>query len=395
MQSQIMEEETVVKRLISLVEDVSNTNVHPTICSFYDLHKQFTPSILQQVADHFQMKNPPLEIPAHMSPQQYITACLPFIMFLFNAGGRNPELCEFVTRVIEFMNTHEIPRHFDRIYAKVYFFYSLCAPSPLEVLLAGYRRACDLHFHQAQATVVNCILKHYIDIGGYDLALSFLKHSNFPTDASPPQLGRYHFFVGHLKAVTLEYADAQHHLQLSLRRLPQNKHAESFRSLVTRHLMVVMMLQGQVPSRAMLLGLPIYLDLARSILKGDVIAFREVAQNQQFVDDGLAPLVHRLRSAVILAGLTMISHCYSRITFNDIAEMLHIGSPEDAEGFCAKAAADGLIDAVIEHENHCLVSLRGKDDTSSFSERIHKDIQDCFGIREDTQRTMHEEAVED
>jgi hypothetical protein len=160
--------------------------------------------------------------------------------------------------------------------------------------------------------------------------------------------------------------------------------------------MVVMMLQGQVPPRGMLLHLPIYLALARSILQGDVIAFQEVAQNQQFADDGLAPLVQRLRSAVILAGLTVISHCYSRIRFADIAEMLHIGSAEDAEGFCAKAAADGLIDSVIEHNTQCLVSLKSKDDTAGgFGERIHKDIQDCFGIREDTQRTLHEEASED
>jgi hypothetical protein len=146
----------------------------------------------------------------------------------------------------------------------------------------------------------------------------------------------------------------------------------------------------------MLLDLPIYLNLARSILQGDVISFQGIAQDQQFVDDGLAPLVQRLRSAVILAGLTMISHCYSMITFSDIADMLHIGSAEDAEGFCAKAAADDLIDAVIQHETGCLVSMRSKDDSGGgFGERIHKNIQDCFGVREDTQRTMHEEAVED
>jgi 26S proteasome regulatory subunit N3 len=317
------------------------------------------------------------------------------MMFLFRRP-RIAELTEFVGQVIDFINTHDIPRHYDRIYAKIYFFFSLSAPDPLPVLLGGYRRSSDLHFHQAQATIVNCILKHYVDIGGYNLALSFLKHSKFPSDASPPQLGRYHVLVGHLKAVTLEYAEAQHHLQLSLRRAPQNVHADPFRSLVTRHLMVVMMLQGQVPSRGMLVDLPIYQSLARSILQGDVKAFQQVAQSQQFVDDGLAPLVQRLRSAVILAGLTMISRCYSRITFSDIAEMLVIGSAEDAEGFCAKAAADGLIDAVIDHASQCLLSLSNKDDAAGgFGERIHKDIQDCFGIREDTQRTMHEEKVDE
>ena len=129
---------------------------------------------------------------------------------------------------------------------------------------------------------------------------------------------------------------------------------------------------------------------------GDVIAFQDVVKSPQFAEDGLAPLVQRLRSSVILAGLTMISHCYSRISFADIADMLHIGSAEDAEGFCAKAAADGIIDAVIEHESGCLLSVSSKDEANTgFSDRINKDIQDCFSIREDTQRIMHEEAVQE
>lgn len=389
-----MEEDTLVKRVIALVEGISHTNVQAAICGFYDIHSQFTEAVLKQVADHFEMQCPPMETPAKMTVQQYITVCLPFIMFMFDSGKRD-ELKNFIPVVLEVLNSNEIARQYDRIYAKIYFFFSLTADDPLHVLLAGYRRACDLHFHQSQAAIVNCVLKHYIDIGGYNLALSFLKHSKFPDDASPAQLGRYHFFMGHLKAVTLEYAEAQHHLQLSLRRAPQNRYAESFRHLVSKHLMVIMMLQGKVPSRAMLFGMPIYLALARSILQGDVLAFQDVAQNQQFVDDGLAPLVQRLRSAVILAGLTTISHCYSRITFTDIAGMLHMGSAEDAEGFCAKAAADGLIEAVIEHETGCLISDTNKDDGSEgFSRRIHKNIQDCFGIREDTQRAMHEETVE-
>ncbi|KAK8898544.1 26S proteasome non-ATPase regulatory subunit 3 [Tritrichomonas musculus] len=393
-----MDQDALVKRLIKIVDEISPTNVHQAICSFYDIHNQLTSENLKAMADHFSLKCPPTEPADKMSLEKYITACLPFIMFLFNSNKKD-ELNGFITHVIDYLNQNELPRQYDRIYAKIYFFYSITATDPLQTILGAYRRSCDLHLHQSQATIVNCILKHYIDVGGYNLALSFLRHCKFPNDASPAQLGRYHFFVGHLKAVTLEYADAQHHLQLSLRRAPQNKYAESFRSLVTRHLMVVMMLQGQVPSRAMLLDMPNYLSLARSILNGDVAKFQQVSQNQQFIDDGLAPLVQRLRSAVILAGLTMISHCYSRIKFDDIAKQLQIDSAEDAEGFCAKAAADGLIDAVIDHESGCLVSMESKDDSAAgFSERIHKDIQDCFGIREDTQRTIvhvHEEESTD
>lgn len=392
------QEKALVERLVKIVNEISPTNVHPTICSFYDIHNQLTAEILSEMANELKLQSPPTEPAEGMSLEKYITACLPFIMFLFNSN-KIDELREFISHVVDYLSKNELPRQYDRIYAKIYFFYSITAADPLQTILAVYRRSCDLHLHQTQATIVNCILKHYIDVGGYNLALSFLRHCKFPADASPAQLGRYHFFVGHLKAVTLEYAEAQYNLQLSLRRAPQNKYAESFRSLVTRHLMVVMMIQGQVPSRAMLLDMPNYLNLARSILNGDVANFEKVSQEKQFIDDGLAPLVQRLRSAVILAGLTMISHCYSRIKFDDIAKQLQIDSAEDAEGFCAKAAADGLIDAVIDHENGCLVSTESRDDSAAgFSERIHKDIQDCFGIREDTQRTIvhvHEEESTD
>lgn len=389
-----MDQDKFAQHLIKKVEEIKEATVHQTICSFYDIHNQFTNEVLQQLADHFNLQNPPVKPAENMTPEKYATVCLPFIMFLFNTN-QNEILADFITQVVDYLNQNELPRQCDRLYAKIIFFYAITVPKPLQTLLAAYRRSCDIHFHQSQATIVNCILKHYINVGGYNLALSFHRHCKFPFDASPAQLGRYHFFVGHLKAVTLEYAEAQHNLQLALRRAPQNKYAESFRSLVTRHLMVVMMLQGQVPSRTMLLDLPNYLDLARSILSGDVAKFQQVSRHQQFIDDGLAPLVQRLRSAVILAGLTMISHCYTRITFADIAKQLQIDSAEDAEGFCAKEAADGLIDAIIDHENGCLVSRQNQDETAAgFSERIHKDIQDCFGIREDTQRTMVHVAEE-
>lgn len=388
--------EAKLRRLISLIDDINGGNVHQTICSLYDIRTQLNESLISALSEHYGVSYQNLEYNDNMNMFKFITYSLVVIMYFYD-NNLIVELNQLASYVIKIIQSKEIIQQYDRLYAKIYFFYSISSENPLELLLMVYRRSCDSHLHHTQSTIVNCILKYYVSTGGYSLALSFLKHCSFPNDASPAQLGRFHFFVGHLKAVSLEYAEAQYHLQLSLRRLPQNKYAEPFRSLVSRHLMVVMMLQGQVPSRTMLLDLPIYLDLARSILNGDIIAFQEVSQNPQFAEDGLAPLVQRLRSSVILAGLTMISHCYSKISFSDIANMLHIRSDEDAEGFCAKAAADGLIEATIDHENGYLVSVNNsKDETSAgFSERINKDIQDCFGIREDTQRIMHDEAVQE
>ena len=352
-----------------------------------------TEEILNSYLNHFNLSMPAQECPETMEPCRYFFIYLPIAMFLFNTRNMDG-LKDLMELLIFQLNKTKIPASYDRLSAKLYFYFTLSSPDPLPTLLSAYRRCCDMHFHQSQATVVNCILKHYVDNRGYTPALSFLKYCSFPNDASPAQLGRFHFFVGHLKAITLDYSSAQHHLQLALRRAPQNRHTENFRGLVQRHLNVVMMLQGQIPSRATLLDAPLYLELARAIMAGDIIGFQNIQAHQEFVDDGLADLIPRLRSSVILAGLTLISHCYSRISFQDIAEMLHIGSPEDAEGFCAKAASGGLIEGVIDHENGCLISTKSQDDTASgFGERIHKDIKDCFAIREDTQRIMHEEAI--
>jgi hypothetical protein len=155
-----------------------------------------------------------------------------------------------------------------------------------------------------------------------------------------------------------------------------------------------MMLQGQIPSRALLADFPIYLSLATAIMRGNVVEFTALSQHPQFAEDGLMSLVQRLRSAVILAGLALLAQVYSRISFADIAEILHMGSSEDAEGFCAKAASEGTIQAEIDHTAQCLVAVSREGDTGdTLSERIHRDIKDCFAVREDAQRATHKEKV--
>lgn len=385
-----MSTDALLQRLIDTVDNFSTVNVHQSICSLYDTYRDFTPDILKKFAEHYGVSLPALAKTDSFMEPQYLIFCLPFVMF-YSKERKHDVLVPLLNDLVKFINETDLNRAYDRLVAKFLFFYALNVPDPVKTLLTTYRRACDIHFQHTQATIVNCVLKCYIDIGAYKLALSFLKNCNFPGDVSPAQLGRYHFFVGQLEAITLNYGEAQHHLQSALRRAPQNKYSQNFRELVTRHLMVVMMLRGQVPARSMLVGTPDYLELARSILKGDLIKFQEVMSKEVFKKDGLDPLVQRLRSSVILAGLTMISQCYSKIEFSDIADRLKLDSAEDAEGFCAKAAADGLIDAIIEHNNGCLVSRSIQDESGlGFSERINRNIQDCFGIREDTQRAMHE-----
>ena len=61
-----------------------------------------------------------------------------------------------------------------------------------------------------------------------------------------------------------------------------------------------------------------------------------------------------------------ISLAYSNITFADIAEKLHLDSPEDAEFIVAKAIRDGVIEAELDHRQGIMQS---KDTSDVYSTR--------------------------
>jgi hypothetical protein len=52
------------------------------------------------------------------------------------------------------------------------------------------------------------------------------------------------------------------------------------------------------------------------------------------------------------------------------------------------------IDGMIEHDIQCLVSFHNEDNAMADSARIYKSIQNCFEIKEDIQRFLHEDAVQ-
>ena len=62
-------------------------------------------------------------------------------------------------------------------------------------------------------------------------------------------------------------------------------------------------------------------------------------------------LIVRLRFNVIKAGIRQLSISYSRISLKDTCLKLQLDSEEDAEYVVAKAIRDGVVDAVIDHEN--------------------------------------------
>lgn len=54
---------------------------------------------------------------------------------------------------------------------------------------------------------------------------------------------------------------------------------------------------------------------------------------------------------MIKFGLKKINVAYSKISLEDIRAKLMLGSVEETEHIVAKAIRDGVIDAVINHDN--------------------------------------------
>lgn len=101
-------------------------------------------------------------------------------------------------------------------------------------------------------------------------------------------------------------------------------------------------------------------------------------------------LLHRLRHNVIKAGLRSINVAYSRISLKDISDKLGLEGPLEAEGVAAKAIVDGVIEAVIDHENQWLESKQNIDiySTSEPQRLLHKRIAFCLQLHNDSIKAM-------
>ena len=68
---------------------------------------------------------------------------------------------------------------------------------------------------------MNIILRSYLSQNLYDQARNFIVKTTFPEQASNNQFARYLYYLGRIKAVQLEYSEAQARLIQALRRGPE------------------------------------------------------------------------------------------------------------------------------------------------------------------------------
>jgi 26S proteasome regulatory subunit N3 len=241
-------------------------------------------------------------------------------------------------------------RSLDVFSSKAYFYYSysyerlnkldLIRP----ILLSLYRTTCVRHDDIGQSVLLNLLLRNYLHYSLYDQAHTLSIRSNFPETASNNQLCRYLYYMGTIQAIQLEYSESYQRLMMAIRKAPQG-YASGFIKMVSKLMIIVQLLMGDIPERSMFNqtdladALKPYFHLTQAVRNGDLIQFNKVVEeySNAFQQDKTFTLVQRLGHNVIKTGLRKISVSYTRVSLKDIAEKLHLQSIESAEYICAKA----------------------------------------------------------
>ncbi|WEW57568.1 26S proteasome non-ATPase regulatory subunit [Emydomyces testavorans] len=318
---------------------------------------------------------------------------------------------EFSSALVDKLRTLN-RRTLDALAARVYFYYSLfyeqvapLPPSPTaavislrQPLLSALRTAVLRKDEDIQATVTNLLLRNYLSTSHIPQADLFISHSEFPQGASTNQIARYLYYLGRIRAIQLRYTEAHQHLTSATRKSPSTHSAAGFYQASSKLLVVVELLMGDIPDRAIFRqpalerAMNPYLLLVQAVHVGDLDAFLKVVQmhGATFRNDATYTLILRLRQNVIKTGIRMMSLSYSRISLRDICLRLGLDSEESAEYIVAKAIRDGVIEATIDHERGYMKSKDVGDvyATMEPGEVFHERIRACLNLHDESVKAM-------
>jgi 26S proteasome regulatory subunit N3 len=198
--------------------------------------------------------------------------------------------------------------------------------------------------------------------------------------------------LGRIKAVQLEYAEAQVRLNQALRKGPEVG-AKGFRTQIQKLLIIVELLMGEIPKRDIFSQadfkktLAPYYQVVTCVKQGDMKAFHDLIAKHKtvFQTDKNLTLILRLRHTVIKFALKKINVSYSKISLKDVCQKLNLESVEETEQIVAKAIRDNVIEAMIDHENQWLKSKDLVDvySTNDPQSTLHKRIQFCMNLHND------------
>lgn len=121
------------------------------------------------------------------------------------------EFSDFIFLRLNLVNRRTI----DPLAAKAVYFMAVayekldCLPAIRPQVFEAYKSSC-LHLDaQGQATMINIIVRSYLQQNLYEQARNFIQQTSFPENVSNSQNARYLYYVGRIKTVQLEYSAAQ------------------------------------------------------------------------------------------------------------------------------------------------------------------------------------------
>lgn len=117
--------------------------------------------------------------------------------------------------------------------------------------MATLRHQCD-----SQSTIIVCLLRAYLLTKQLIAASNLVRKVTFPENANNNDLARFYYYQGRIKALELEYSAAAKFFQQALRKAPQDS-AIGFKQNVQKWVVVISLLQGEIPERS-IFRTPIY-----------------------------------------------------------------------------------------------------------------------------------------
>ncbi|KIY66655.1 diphenol oxidase-A2 [Cylindrobasidium torrendii FP15055 ss-10] len=358
-----------LRTLTSLRKKLDETILNTAIEAIYPKDSAIKSSLLSWLpGSHAEKMDvdtsaPSTKPPPEPVPEVEIYLRLLIIYQLLKSQEKHPKALELTQQTVEKMQASN-RRSMDPIAAKVWFaverVYELAADlaDARPLFLAAQRTASLRHDDEAQASLINRLLRSYINYSLYDQADKVVSKTTFPESAANPQYARYHYYIGRIKAVQLNYSEAHNNLQQAIRRSPPAKVAPGFYQAVHKLFVIVELLMGDIPDRSLFRhpvlekALDAYFEIVKAVRAGSLSGFASTLAKHaaQFEADKTYTLIVRLRQNVIKTGIRRLSLSYSRISLKDICLKLHLDSEEDAEYIVGKAIRDGVIEGRIVHE---------------------------------------------
>ena len=286
-----------------------------------------------------------------------------------------------VNHLISFFKSNE-SLTINTLKAKAYYYLSFITEKLnsqddiINELQQAYRTACIEMDFISQVTLINCIIRYYLNNRNVEMARSFISKTKYTENISSYEDARYLFYIGKIEAIQMNYSDSYTHLSSSFRKAPE-KTAQGFKNLVNKYLILVQLLMGEIPDMKSLMKsnrvvdyeeFKPYLLMLKIVRQGNLEEFKKGIKTYEscYKKDGTLNLVQRIRQVVIKAWLRKINLSYSRISIKDITEKLKLENEKETEYIITKAIRDGVFLATINHEKGYVQNKEIKDIYSTF-----------------------------